>query len=113
MDHMVLTLDVNDLDTQTDFWCGALGYEHKAGAGQYRALADPTGRSPKLLLQQVDERKTAKNRLHIDIHVDDVEAEAERLVGIGATAVQRVDQFGIWWMVMADPEGNEFCVVPT
>lgn len=112
MDHIVLTLDVNDLDVQTEFWCGALGYEHKAGAGQYRALVDPAGKSPKMLLQQVDEPKTAKNRLHIDIHVDDVEIETDRLVGIGATRVGNVDQFGITWVVLNDPEGNEFCVVP-
>ncbi len=112
-DYLVLTLDVTDLDRQTEFWCGALGYEHKGGAGQYRALVDPTGTGPKMLLQQVDEPKTAKNRLHIDIHVADVEDEARRLEGLGATWVGRVDQFGISWIVLEDPEGNELCVVPS
>lgn len=107
----MLTLDVNDLDTQTAFWCAALGYEHRGGVDQYRALVDPEGRSPKLLLQRVDEPKTAKSRLHLDLHVDDVDGEAERLVGFGATKVRRLEEFGIHWVVMHDPEGNEFCLV--
>lgn len=112
-DYLVLTLDVTDLDRQTEFWCAALGYRHEGGAGQYRALVDPAGRSPKMLLQQVSEPKTAKNRLHIDLHVTDVEAEVRRLEGLGATWVGRVDQFGISWIVLNDPEGNELCVVPS
>jgi predicted enzyme related to lactoylglutathione lyase len=112
-DYLVLTLDVADLDRQTEFWCGALRYEHRQDAGQYRALVDPDARSPKMLLQQVSEPKTAKNRLHIDIHVRDVDAEAERLVALGATRVEKVEQFGIYWIVLTDPEGNELCVVPS
>jgi predicted enzyme related to lactoylglutathione lyase len=68
---------------------------------------------PKLLLQQVDEPKGAKNRLHLDLHVADVEGEAQRLEALGATRVLRVDEFGFFWVVLSDPEGNEFCVVPT
>ncbi|MEZ5270759.1 MAG: VOC family protein [Ilumatobacteraceae bacterium] len=79
-----------------------------------------TGRSrtrpaaaPSLLLQTVAEPKAAKNRLHLDLHVPDVEAEAARLEGLGAVRVGRSDEFGISWIVMNDPEGNEFCVVPS
>ena len=108
---IVLTLDVSDLDVQTAFWCAALGYEHKASVVQYQALADPAGRGPKMLLQQVGEPKIAKNRLHLDLHVVDPAAEAARLEALGATIVQRVDEFGIFWFAMQDPEGNEFCVV--
>jgi predicted enzyme related to lactoylglutathione lyase len=112
-DYLVLTLDVADLDLQTAFWCGALGYEHRDSAGQYRALVDPTGKNPKMLLQQVDEPKAAKNRLHIDLHVADVEAEAVRLEALGATRKGRVDEFGFFWITLLDPEGNELCVVPS
>jgi predicted enzyme related to lactoylglutathione lyase len=112
-DYVVLTLDVSDPDLQQAFWCAAVGYVHDGGVAQYRALVHPEGKAPKLLLQAVDEPKSAKNRLHIDLHVADVEAEATRLEALGATRVQRVDEFGFFWMVMLDPEGNEFCIVPS
>ena len=121
--YLVLTLDVADLELQTAFWCAALGYEHRDSVGQYRALVDPAGKGPKMLLQRVDEPKSAKfipvpeakagkNRLHLDLHVVDVAAAADRLTALGAQRVRRVDQFGIFWITMLDPEGNEFCVVP-
>ncbi len=112
-DYLVLTLDVDDLDLQTAFWCGALGYEHRGDAGQFRAISDPTGAGPRMLLQRVDDVKAGKNRLHIDIHVVDVEAEAARLVALGAVVTGRQAEHGIQWVVMADPEGNEFCIVPS
>ena len=111
-DYLVLTLDVADPDVQQAFWCAALGYEHVGGARQYRALADPAGKGTKLLLQQVSEAKTAKNRLHLDLHVADIDAEAARLETLGAVRVGKVDEFGISWITMHDPEGNEFCVCP-
>jgi len=112
-DYLVLNLDVADPDVQQAFWCAALHYDHVGGVGQYRALQDPAGKGPKLLLQQVPEAKTAKNRLHLDIHVADPDAEADRLEAAGAARVRRVEEFGIFWIVMTDPEGNEFCVVPS
>jgi catechol 2,3-dioxygenase-like lactoylglutathione lyase family enzyme len=112
-DFLVLTLDCNDLDVQRAFWTAALGYIEQGGVGQYLALVDPQGMQPKLLLQQVDEPKGAKNRLHLDLHVADVEGEAQRLEALGATRVQRVEEFGIYWVLLRDPEGNEFCIVPT
>lgn len=66
-----------------------------------------------LLLQQVAEPKSAKNRMHIDLHVVDVQAEVERLVALGAAEVGRIRQFDMAWVTMRDPEGNEFCVVPS
>ncbi len=112
-DYLVLNLDVSDPDLMSAFWCAALGYELVGGVGQYRALEHPTGQVPKMLLQHVPEPKTTKNRLHLDLHVTDIDAEAARLEAAGAIRVQRVDEFGISWIVMHDPEGNEFCVVPS
>ena len=112
-DYLVLTLDVADLDAQTEFWTAALGYRVDGGVAQYRALVDEAGTGPKLLLQRVDEAKSAKNRLHLDLHVKDVEAEAARIEALGATRVRRVDEFGFFWIVLNDPEGNEFCIVPS
>ena len=113
IDHAVLTLDVADLDRQTAFWCAAFGYEHKGGMGQYHVLLDATGTLPKLLLQRVEEPKTAKNRLHLDFHVTDVEAHATRAEALGATRIGRTNEFGTHWVTLLDPEGNEFCFVLT
>ncbi|MYR35799.1 hypothetical protein GTX14_00465 [Streptomyces sp. SID4944] len=71
-----------------------------------------TGLGRRLLFQRVPEPKTVKNRLHIDVHTPPGErdAEAERLVGLGARILRAVDEQGGSWLVLADPEGNEFCV---
>ncbi len=85
-------------------------------------ISDPAGNGPRLYFQRVPERKVAKNRVHLDIGVgrgiaspDDrwaaVTAHVETLVGAGAAVVdERRNDFGDHWMVMTDPEGNEFCV---
>ena len=107
-----LVLDCTDADLLADFWAAALGYERYGSSGPYRSLVDPDGVSPKLILQIVDEPKTGKNRMHLDVHAADIEAEAQRLVGLGATRL-RDEPFvetGTSWILMADPEGNEFCV---
>ncbi|MBI4884713.1 MAG: VOC family protein [Actinobacteria bacterium] len=111
VDYLVLTLDVLDLDRQTTFWCEAFGYKHQGGVAQYHSLGDPADKMPKLLLQRVPEAKAAKNRLHIDFHVADVDAEAARIEALGATRVARREEFGLHWVTMQDPEGNEFCLV--
>ncbi|GAB2861760.1 VOC family protein [Actinocorallia aurea] len=87
------------------------------------AIEDPEGRGPRLFFQQVPEGKTAKNRVHLDVRAapglsgDDrmaaLEAEADRLVALGATRVRRLEPappLGGGHLIMADPEGNEFCL---
>jgi hypothetical protein len=70
------------------------------------------GGTARLLLQQVPEGKTVKNRMHVDVNVgkDAIDAEVERLTVLGATALYKVDEPGAFHTTMADPEGNEFCV---
>ncbi len=68
------------------------------------------GREPELTFVPVSEGKTSKNRLHIDLAPDDQDAEIERILGLGATRVD-VGQREKPWVVLADPEGNEFCVL--
>jgi glyoxalase superfamily protein len=65
-----------------------------------------------VLLQRVGEARLTKNRMHLDIETSDVDAEVERLEGIGAHRLDRRarTEHGSRWVVMADPEGNEFCV---
>jgi hypothetical protein len=108
-------IDADDVDALRDFWVAALGYEPFGDFEQYRSAVPADGASgPKFIFQRVPEgRAGAKNRLHVDIEVGDaLDAECERLVGLGATRLSdRISEAGTEWIVMADPEGNEFCLV--
>ena len=75
-------------------------------------LVAPDGDTPKLLLQAVDEPKTTKNRMHFDIETPNVDAEVARLEALGARRLEPEarHEHGTTWVVLADPEGNEFCV---
>jgi len=86
------------------------------------AVVDPAGVGPRLFFQQVPEAKAVKNRVHLDVNVGGglgvpaeerqarVQAAAERLVQLGATRLLPHQQYGSHWLVMQDPEGNEFCL---
>jgi predicted enzyme related to lactoylglutathione lyase len=107
-----LVLDCTSPDQLARFWSEALGYTTLGGAGSYVMLIDPDGARPKLLLQAVPEAKSAKNRMHLDIDTPDVNAEAARLESLGAKRLESEirREHGTNWVIMADPEGNEFCV---
>jgi predicted enzyme related to lactoylglutathione lyase len=108
-----LVLDCRDPETLAGFWADALGYQPVGGVDNYFLLLPPDGEpGPQFLLQRVPEVKAGKNRMHFDIHTPDIEAEATRLTGIGATRVlqEPVSEHGSTWVLMQDPEGNEFCV---
>lgn len=66
---------------------------------------------PGLLFLPVDDARHGKNRLHIDLRPDDQAAEVERLLGLGATRLDVGQGADVSWVVMADPEGNEFCIL--
>jgi predicted enzyme related to lactoylglutathione lyase len=110
--HVELVLDASDVDRLAEFWAAALGYRPFGRFKQYRSLVDPDGRGPKLILQQVPEPKSAKNRMHLDVHAADVAAEVVRLVGLGARQIDEapLDEAGTSWVRMQDPDGNDFCV---
>lgn len=103
-------IDVHDLTAMIDFWSAALGYELDHRGQGYAVLRDPAGAEPGLFLQQVSEPKLGKNRAHIDVEVPDERSAVDRLVGIGARVLWRQDFQTHYWTVLADPEGNEFCV---
>jgi predicted enzyme related to lactoylglutathione lyase len=107
-----LVLDCADPEKLAAFWAAALGIDRLGAAGQYVLLASSTGAFPKLLLQRVEEPKRTKNRMHLDIETPDVDAEAARLETLGATRLEPEAraEHGSRWVIMADPEGNEFCV---
>ncbi len=107
-----LVLDCADPERIATFWAAAIGYISVGTFGTYVALF-PDGRpGPKLLLQQVAEAKAGKNRMHIDLEVADIHAEADRLVVLGATRLAEApcSEHESTWLLMLDPEGNEFCV---
>ena len=106
-----LVLDCLDPATLAPFWATALGYEVFADVGNYVALFPKGKPGPKLLLQRVPEAKSAKNRVHFDVETPDIEAMATELERLGATRVSAAQsEHGSTWIVMNDPEGNEFCV---
>ncbi|HEX2267671.1 MAG TPA: VOC family protein [Actinomycetota bacterium] len=112
MRRLGLVLDCRDPERLAEFWAGALGYRRLGGAGQYVLLRPSEPGEPNLLLQGVPEAKVVKNRMHLDIETPDIEAEAARLQTLGATRVESGTrrEHGSMWVLMADPEGNEFCV---
>jgi len=109
--RLVTVLDCKDPRALAPFWAAALGYKQVAAGGQYVVLGTGDRTQHELILQGVAEPKTGKNRMHLDIKAPDVDAEVERLVGLGARRVgQPVEEWGERWIVLADPEGNELCV---
>jgi catechol 2,3-dioxygenase-like lactoylglutathione lyase family enzyme len=103
-------VDARDPVALGRWWCDALGWvvvNEDPDEFEIRPSAD---RLPGLLFAQVDDPKTTKNRLHLDFRPDDRDAEVERLLGLGATRAD-VGQGDETWVVLADPEGNEFCVL--
>ena len=91
-----------------------MGYTLRHTLDDFRVLLPAEGEpvGPVLILQAVPESKSGKNRVHIDVHSEDAPAHITRLEEMGGRRHgERVEQFGIWWQTMTDPEGNEFCVV--
>jgi len=86
------------------------------------AVVDPAGAGPRIFFQRVPEGKTVKNRVHLDLNAGGgrgtphderrrrVDAEVERLMGVGAQRVRALEERGEYWVCMLDPEGNEFDV---
>ncbi|MPZ74144.1 MAG: VOC family protein [Nitriliruptorales bacterium] len=134
-----ITFDCADPDRVATFWAAAMGYTKavypdemrrellEAGLSEddlaARAVAeDPSGQGPRLFFQRVPEPKSAKNRMHLDLNAtpgrrasaEEIAAEVQRLEGLGATVSHEYSgSWGPWpehHVVMADPEGNEFCV---
>ena len=107
-------IDALDPVVLATFWSNALGYSigDLDGAGVYLDLVPPEPRLPIVYLQQVSAQKQAKNRIHLDLYVEDPESPIASLVEIGARVISpaRSGSEGGWWRVLADPEGNEFCV---
>lgn len=135
-----VVIDCRDPAKLAPFWAALLGYKEQDPPDGFEswqdwlkanhvpedqwnaasAVIDPDGRGPRIFFQRVPEPKTVKNRVHLDINVGAdmphegrrarVDQEVERVIGLGATKIRAMEQRGEYWVVMADPEGNEFCL---
>src|SRR3982751_5014418 len=105
-----VVVDCEDPARLARWWAEALGYQIVYEEPDEVEIRRSKEEMPGLLFTPVPDAKTVKNRLHIDLRPDDQEAEVERLVDMGARPVD-LGQHDISWVVLADPEGNEFCVL--
>ena len=112
-----LIVDAADPRQLARFWMAVLGWRP---TGRYESeldgaveIADPAGSGPSLTFVRVPDAKATKNRLHIDVNPVgcDQAQEVERLIGLGARRVDVGQGDDKTWVVLADPEGNEFCVL--
>jgi catechol 2,3-dioxygenase-like lactoylglutathione lyase family enzyme len=108
-----IVIRVDDLDRQRAFWTAALDYMARDGDDDTFALLHPReGGGPNVSLDRVRSTVQIPPRIHLDLYAEDQAAEVERLKGLGATEVH-------WdkrpadadYVIMADPEGNRFCVI--
>ena len=111
-----LTIDSEDPDKLADFWCRALGYEvtYRSEEGETErevAIESAKREGWRILFVEVHDERKVKNRLHLDLRPDDQEAEVSRLEELGAKRVDIGQSPEVTWVVMADPEGNEFCIL--
>ena len=107
-----LVIDSADPARLAEFWAAVLGYQPTDGYEGVVEIAGPPGSGPSLTFAPVPEPKRRKNRLHVDLRPvgGDQSQEVERLLALGARPVD-IGQGNQSWVVLADPEGNEFCVL--
>jgi predicted enzyme related to lactoylglutathione lyase len=111
-----ITIDAADAEGIAAFWGAALGYTRLYERGRFIVLGPPGGDPrPRVIVQRVPDVSPGKGKVHLDLRVDDPVAEVDRLRGLGATVVWKVDETragGSRWTTMADPQGTLFCVAP-
>jgi predicted enzyme related to lactoylglutathione lyase len=105
-----VVVDCTDPLRVANFWAAVLDYQVVYTAPDEVVIAKDEHTYPGLVFVPVPEGKSMKNRLHIDLNPDDQSAEVDRVIDLGAKRVD-VGQGDVTWVVLADPEGNEFCVL--
>jgi predicted enzyme related to lactoylglutathione lyase len=110
-----VVVDSADCERLARFWSEALGWRITFESDDEYAIEPPEGSrevdvAPDILFVRVPDRKVVKNRLHFDLRPKDQEADVQRILALGATRVD-IGQRDVSWVVLADPEGNEFCVL--
>ncbi len=111
-----VAIDAVDVEPIAAFWAAALGYRRLYEREPYIVLGPPPDdRRPQVVIQRVGQLSSEKTPVHIDLRVDDPDAEVARLLSLGATVEWVVDESAsgfIRWTTMADPQGTLFCVCP-
>jgi predicted enzyme related to lactoylglutathione lyase len=106
-------IDAHDPQALGRWWAEALGWKVFYDSDDECVVTTEDERFPGFGFVRVPESKSVKNRLHLDFAPDDRDAEVERLIGMGATRADVGQTGDEGWVVLADPEGNEFCVLST
>lgn len=108
-----IVIRVDDLERQKAFWTAALGYLAREGDDDTFALLYPPDRNgPNVSLDRVKAPVQVPPKIHLDLYAEDQTAEVERLKGLGATEVHWAKRpADADYVILADPEGNRFCVV--
>ncbi|HZU14910.1 MAG TPA: VOC family protein [Chloroflexota bacterium] len=104
-------LNTTNMEGGIAFWTAALGYVVRNADPTFAVLTDPHRRWSNLSLQHTEEPKTGRNRLHLDLYSDDRDAEVARLESLGARRLPWDYPDDADFVVLADPDGNEFCVI--
>jgi predicted enzyme related to lactoylglutathione lyase len=111
-----VVVDSHDCERLARFWSQVLGWRITYQSDTEWAIEPPEGDpavdvAPDILFLKVPDEKVGKNRLHFDLRPTDQTAQVERLTGLGAKRVDIGQGDDVTWVVLADPEGNEFCVL--
>ncbi|QPP09470.1 VOC family protein [Streptomyces bathyalis] len=106
-----IIVDAHDLPNLARFWCRVLDWQVLSEKEREVIIGTAPSAPTGICFMPVTEEKTVKNRLHLDLAPDDQAAEVERLIGLGARPVDVGQGDQRSWVVLADPEGNEFCVL--
>ncbi|MCH7906661.1 MAG: VOC family protein [Chloroflexi bacterium] len=105
----MFVLDVNDVERAAAFWSALLGVEVGHAMPGFTMLKAQDGTSA-LALQEVPEPKSGKNRAHPNLNVENLEEAERQIHELGGTTVSQEEFGAMRWSVMADPDGNEFCI---
>ncbi|HET7743084.1 MAG TPA: VOC family protein [Mycobacterium sp.] len=105
-----ICIDAHDITALGGWWASVLGWDSGVTADGDVVLYAPPGAGPNWLFLDVPDDKVVKNRIHFDFRPDDQLAEVDRVIGLGARRVD-IGQGDETWVVLADPEGNEFCIL--
>jgi catechol 2,3-dioxygenase-like lactoylglutathione lyase family enzyme len=108
-----VVIDAADPQVVAAFWCSILGWQIVDQSDGGVSIAAPDGSWPVIDVLPVPETKSVKNRLHLDLRADGVTTAEEfhRLLELGASPVDVGQSPDVTWVVLADPEGNEFCLL--
>jgi len=105
-----ICIDAHDATALGEWWSQVLGWPRDVDSDGDVVLRPPPGAGPNWLFIAVPDEKVVKNRIHLDFRPDDQQAEVDRVLALGARHVD-IGQGDESWVVLADPEGNEFCIL--